>query len=121
MNEPIADAARGILDGHIVLTRDLAHRGHYPAIDMLQSVSRVMPQIVCAEQLEAATSLRDIVATYRDAEDLINIGAYVDGSNPRIDRARARIENVNGFLRQGSEKTSTYADTLGMMLKQFSK
>ena len=121
MNEPVADAVRGILDGHIVLTRDLAHRGHYPAIDILQSVSRVMPQIVYPEQRASADALRDILATYKDAEDLINIGAYVEGSNPRIDRARARIDTVNGFLQQRSDAPTPYPDTLGLMLKQFSK
>ncbi|HLK56629.1 MAG TPA: FliI/YscN family ATPase, partial [Chthonomonadaceae bacterium] len=121
MNEPVADAVRGTLDGHVVLARSLAHRGHFPAIDILQSVSRVMPQIVYPEQRAAADSLREILATYKDAEDLINIGAYVEGSNPRIDRARARIDAVNAFLRQRSDDTSSYPDTLGQMLKQFTK
>src|SRR5205823_499418 len=83
MNEPVADAVRGILDGHVVLSRSLAHRGHYPAIDILHSISRVMPQIVCEEQRASSDAMREVLATHRDAEDLINIGAYVDGSNPR--------------------------------------
>ena len=88
MNEPIADAVRGILDGHIVLSRDLAHQNHYPAIDVLQSVSRVMPAVTSGDHRAAAGVLRALLAAYREAEDLINIGAYVAGSNPRIDRAR---------------------------------
>ena len=119
MNEPVADAVRGILDGHIVLSRDLAHRSHYPAIDVLQSVSRVMPQITVPEQREASDSLREILATYRSAEDLINIGAYVDGSNPRIDRARSKIEAANTFLRQKSSEASTMQETLSRLLTSF--
>jgi flagellum-specific ATP synthase len=119
MNEPVADAVRGILDGHIVLSRELAHRGHYPAIDLLQSVSRVMPQIVSPEQRNAANNLREILATYKSAEDLINIGAYVEGSNPRIDRARAKIEAANQFLRQRSDEASPYVETLRALLTSF--
>ncbi len=118
MNEPIADAVRGILDGHIVLSRELAHRGHYPAIDVLQSVSRVMPQIVPAEQLKSAGLLRELLAAYRDAEDLIRIGAYVDGSDPRVDRARAKINTIEAFLRQSVNETSSYFDTLKALLSQ---
>jgi flagellum-specific ATP synthase len=119
MNEPVADAVRGILDGHIVLSRELAHRSHYPAIDVLQSVSRVMPQITYPEQRSAADQMRETLATYKSAEDLINIGAYVAGSNPKIDRARAKIETVNSFLRQHADEPSQYVDTLRTMLTQF--
>lgn len=119
MNEPVADAVRGILDGHIVLTRELAQRGHYPAIDVLQSVSRVMPQIVSPEHLRAAERLRETLATYRNAEDLINIGAYVEGSNPKIDQARARIEQVNAFLQQRFDEASTLSETLQILLNSF--
>ncbi len=119
MNEPVADAVRGILDGHIVLSRELAHRGHYPAIDLLQSISRVMTQIAPREQLDAANNLRDVLATYKSAEDLINIGAYVEGSNPRIDRARAKIDIANAFLRQRAEEASPYVDTLRALLTYF--
>jgi flagellum-specific ATP synthase len=119
MNEPVADTVRGILDGHIVLSRDLAQRSHYPAIDVLQSVSRVMPQITSPEQRDAASTLREILATYRGAEDLINIGAYVDGSNPRIDYARSKIEAANAFLRQRADEASAYGDTLRLLLTQF--
>lgn len=86
--DPIADAARSILDGHIVLARRLASLNHYPAIDILQSVSRVMPDIVTEEQLQLAQKAREVLAVYEEAEDLINVGAYVSGSNPAIDRAR---------------------------------
>ena len=119
MNEPVADAVRGILDGHIVLSRHLAHRGHYPALDVLQSISRVMPAITAPEQRHAADSLRDILATYKQAEDLINIGAYVDGTNPRIDRAKAKIDQANAFLRQPADAPSPYMDTLRALLTQF--
>lgn len=100
MNEPIADAVRGILDGHIVLSRTLADRGHYPAIDPLPSVSRVMPYIVSEEHRAAAMKLNEILAVYRDAEDLIRIGAYVEGTDPKIDEAKAKIDAVNAFLTQ---------------------
>jgi flagellum-specific ATP synthase len=99
-NEPISDAARSILDGHISLSRSLANKNHYPAIDVLQSISRVMIDIVNKEQKNKANELLNIVATYKKAEDLINIGAYVKGSNPEIDYAIRMIEKVNGFLRQ---------------------
>ncbi|BCR06635.1 flagellum-specific ATP synthase FliI [Desulfuromonas versatilis] len=100
MNEPIADAVRSILDGHIVLSRALAAKNHYPAIDILTSASRVMRDIVPAEHMRLAGRLREVLATYREAEDLVNIGAYAAGSNPRIDHALKRIEAVNDFLRQ---------------------
>ncbi len=99
-NEPISDAARSILDGHISLSRSLAHNNHYPAIDVLQSISRVMVDIVDKEQKNKAGELLNIVATYKKAEDLINIGAYVQGSNPGIDHAVKMIDKVNAFLRQ---------------------
>ena len=101
MNEPIADAVRSILDGHIVLSRDLAEQNHYPAIDVLGSVSRVMTDIASLEHRECANRLKQILATYKKAEDLINIGAYVAGSNPKIDYAIQMIEKVNEYLRQG--------------------
>jgi flagellum-specific ATP synthase len=116
MNEPVADAARGILDGHIVLSRALAHQNHFPAIDVLQSVSRVMPAIVSSEQMSAAGRLRGHLATYRDAEDLINIGAYVVGSNPRIDEACSRIDGVKEFLKQPPSEKSPYIDTQSHLL-----
>ncbi len=106
MNEPVADAIRGILDGHVVLSRGLAHKGHYPAIDVLQSVSRVMPNIVSDEHMGIAREFNDIFATYKNSEDLINIGAYERGSNPKIDYAIERIDFLNGFLRQGVNEKS---------------
>ncbi len=112
MNEPIADAVRSILDGHVVLSRKLASGNHYPAIDVLSSVSRVMPDVVTAAHQSAASSIRDILATYREAEDLINIGAYVSGSNPKIDFALSRIESVRHYLRQGMHERTTLRDAI---------
>jgi flagellum-specific ATP synthase len=108
MNEPVADAVRSILDGHVVLSRKLAAANHYPAIDVLASVSRVMPDVVPASHNAAASTVRDILATYKDAEDLVNIGAYVAGSNPRVDHALARIDQVRAFLRQGIHERSDF-------------
>jgi flagellum-specific ATP synthase len=108
MNEPVADAVRSILDGHIVLSRKLAAANHYPAIDVLSSVSRVMADVVSAEHGSAASAVRDLMATYREAEDLINIGAYVAGSNPRVDLALARSDAIRAFLRQGTHEPSTF-------------
>jgi flagellum-specific ATP synthase len=104
MNEPVADQVRSILDGHIVLSRELAAQNHYPSIDILQSVSRTMPDITNREHREAANRARDVLATYREAQDLINIGAYVPGSNPRIDYARSIIDDVRDYLTQGIEE-----------------
>ncbi|MFN2527240.1 MAG: flagellar protein export ATPase FliI [Candidatus Baltobacteraceae bacterium] len=112
LNEPVADAVRSILDGHVVLSRQLAAANHYPAIDVLGSVSRVMPDVVDQNHLSAASAIRDILATYREAEDLINIGAYVPGSNPRVDLALSKIENIRSFLRQGIEERATFDETM---------
>ncbi len=100
LSEPIGDAVRGIIDGHIVLSRDLANRGHYPAVDVLGSISRVMPDVVDAEHRAAAARAVASMAAYRTAEDLINIGAYVDGSNPEIDAAKSVKRPLDEFLRQ---------------------
>lgn len=100
MNEPIADAVRSILDGHIVLSRRLAHKNHYPAIDVPESISRVMPNLVSQEKRELAGKVRDLIATYREAENLINIGAYVEGSNPKIDEAIEKRPKLESFLIQ---------------------
>ncbi len=100
MNEPVADTARSILDGHIWLSRSLAIRGHYPAVDPLTSVSRLMNDVVSAEHLAAATRVRAALATHRDAEDLINVGAYVKGSNPEIDLAVRMMPAIQRFLKQ---------------------
>jgi len=114
-NEPIADTVRGILDGHIWLSRDLAARGHYPAIEVGRSVSRVMSQITTSEQRTAATRLRETLATFKEAEDLINIGAYVEGSNPRIDDARRLIEPARAFLKQGVHEQSGMEATVAAL------
>ena len=108
MNEPVADAVRAILDGHIVLSRRMASANHFPAIDVLASVSRVMPDVVSEAHFAAASKVRDMMATYREAEDLINIGAYVAGSNPRVDLAIARNETIRSFTRQGIYEVSTF-------------
>jgi flagellum-specific ATP synthase len=115
MNEPVADSCRAILDGHVVLSRELASQNHYPAIDVLNSVSRVMRDIVSPEQLDAAGKIRSILATYKGVEDLISIGAYVKGSNAKVDDAIRRLEGVQGFLRQAREEDAPWRDTLQKM------
>ncbi|MCS6965423.1 MAG: FliI/YscN family ATPase [Candidatus Kapabacteria bacterium] len=117
LSEPIADAVRGILDGHIVLSRRLAAQAHYPAIDILESVSRVMPDIVSAAHLQAAQSLKALLATYRESEDLINVGAYQPGTNPRLDRAIALRDALTTFLRQGIHESSLFEDTIASLLQ----
>lgn len=112
MNEPVADTVRSILDGHMVLSRSLAAQNHYPAIDLLQSVSRTMMEIVDKEQWNCAQRLRNVLATYREAEDLINIGAYVKGSNSNIDAAIQVIEAVKNFLRQDVNENDGYSQML---------
>lgn len=119
MNEPIADNVRAILDGHVVLSRDLAARNHYPAIDVLQSVSRVMLDIVSPEHDNAARRLKEIVATVRDAQDLLDIGAYVKGSNPRIDYALSMIDEVTEFLKQGIFEKVDYQTAVSCLMKLF--
>ncbi|MDD5169248.1 MAG: flagellar protein export ATPase FliI [Syntrophales bacterium] len=109
-NEPVSDTARSILDGHIMLTRDLAAKGHFPAIDILKSISRVMTDIVDRETMEAARLVIQILSVYRKAEDLINIGAYVSGSNPEIDYAINMIGRINSYLRQGMDEYVCFDD-----------
>lgn len=111
MTEPIADAVRSILDGHIVLSRKLANKGQFPAVDPLQSVSRVMPDIVEKDHRMRAISFNEILATYNEAEDLINIGAYVKGSNPQIDHALAKVSSLRTFLKQDMMEKSTFKDS----------
>jgi flagellum-specific ATP synthase len=118
-NEPIADAVRGILDGHIVLSRALAHKNHYPAIDILNSVSRLMSQIAPKEHKEAASMARDLLATYKDSEDLINIGAYVKGSNKKIDMAINYNDSLNNFLCQGIDEKSNFDGTQNTLISMF--
>jgi flagellum-specific ATP synthase len=107
MNEPIADAVRGLLDGHVVLARELAWSNHFPAIDILGSISRLMPDLVAPDQSEAARRVRELMATYKKAEDMINIGAYKKGSNPKIDLALSRHDRINDFLQQRAEDKVT--------------
>ncbi len=114
-NEPICDAVRGILDGHIILSRALAARNHYPAIDVLSSVSRVMPALTTREHLALAAMARKHLATYEKARDLVNIGAYVSGSDPEIDAALTVMPALNAFLQQGKDEVSSFEDTLQMM------
>jgi len=108
MTEPIADAVRSILDGHFVLSRKLANKGQFPAIDPLQSVSRVMPDIVSEEHRQRAVQFNEILSTYFEAEDLINIGAYVKGSNPQIDHALTKINDFRKFLKQDMNEKSSF-------------
>jgi flagellum-specific ATP synthase len=110
MNEPIADAVRSILDGHVVLTRSLAHAGHYPAVDVLQSVSRLIGEIVVPEVREAGVRLRTALAAYREKEDLISIGAYRSGTDPVLDSAIACRPEIDGFLRQAVDEPSGLED-----------
>jgi flagellum-specific ATP synthase len=118
-NEPIADAARSILDGHIVLDRDLASKNHYPAIDVLRSISRVMIDIVDEEHRRLASKIINILATYKKAEDLINIGAYVKGSNREIDYAITMIHQVNAFLKQNMDEKINFSQTREQMQALF--
>ena len=115
MNEPIADTVRSILDGHIVLTRDLSNQNHYPAIDILRSISRVMEDITDLEHKHNAGRIKEVMATYRKAEDLINIGAYAVGSNPKIDQAIEMIEPINHFLRQDINEAVTFESSVDGM------
>jgi flagellum-specific ATP synthase len=117
MTEPVTDTARGILDGHIVLSRQLAHRNHYPAIDVLGSISRVMSDIIIDDHKKLAGEIRKNLAVYREAEDLINVGAYVKGSNPEIDRAISVMGNINAFLNQSTIEKFEFEETLELMKK----
>ncbi|MBE6106097.1 flagellar protein export ATPase FliI [Anaerovibrio lipolyticus] len=112
MNEPIADAVRSILDGHIVLSRNIAAQNHFPAIDVLASVSRVMSAVVPDEHMDANRKLRALMAVYKDAEDLIHIGAYVKGSSPKIDEAIQKIDAINDFLCQGVFEVQSFDETI---------
>jgi ATP synthase in type III secretion protein N len=111
MEEPIADEVRGILDGHIILSRELGDRNHWPAIDVLPSLSRVMPLVTDAEHRQAAGKMRELMANYERQRDLILLGAYQKGSDPRTDEAIAKIDAINGFLKQGVHENTPFADT----------
>ena len=122
MNEPIADTVRGILDGHIVLSRALANKNHYPAIDVLASVSRVMPSIMSGEHMKKVGVMRDLLATYKDSEDLISIGAYVKGSSKKVDFAIEKNDEINNFLKQGVHDKYTFSqieDMIGQIITDF--
>lgn len=121
MNEPIADAVRGILDGHIVLDRRLANQGQYPAIDILSSISRVMKEIVTPEQQEAANFFKRMLAIYRGSEDLINLGAYQAGTNPEIDLSLQYISSIDQFIRQKTEEKVTYEESTQQLVDEFYK
>lgn len=118
-NEPISDTARSILDGHIMLNRRLAQLNHYPAIDVLQSISRVMSAVATKEHKKAAGRLKNVMATYQEAEDLINIGAYKPGSNKNIDFAISKIDAVNEFLMQATDEKFTFEETVDTLCKMF--
>ena len=120
-NEPITDTARGILEGHIVLSRAMAQKNHYPAIDILASISRVMSSITESDHKQVAGQLKNVLATYREAEDLINIGAYKEGSNRSIDFAIEKIDLVNEFLRQSTEEKFTFEESVSIIKDIFSE
>lgn len=111
MNEPVADMVRGLLDGHIVLSRELAHQNHFPAVDVLSSISRLMTQITDQKHRHAAGKIRDLMAIYKRSEDLINIGAYVPGSNPKLDLAVSLKDEINRLLRQDVEENASFEKT----------
>jgi flagellum-specific ATP synthase len=116
-NEPVSDAVRGLLDGHVLLARRLASRGHYPAIDVLESISRLMPDLTLKEHRQAALSIRELLAAHRDHEDLISIGAYRGGANPAVDAALAMQTELNAFLRQAVEESSSVESARGQLMQ----
>ena len=118
-NEPITDTARSILDGHIMLNRKIAQKNHYPAIDVLQSISRVMSSIVTKEHKKASGQLKNVLATYAEAEDLVNIGAYKPGSNKNIDFALSKIDEVNDFLIQDVYDKYDYDEIINKLMAIF--
>jgi flagellum-specific ATP synthase/type III secretion protein N (ATPase) len=117
LSDPIADAVRGILDGHIVLSRSLAERNHFPAIDVLQSISRLAPEIAPEQVLRAAGQVRDMMAAYREALDLIQVGAYVQGSDPRVDAAAQANPHIDQFLKQRTNERTSLEETQARLLK----
>ena len=116
-NEPISDTSRSILDGHIVLSRALAHKNHYPAVDVLQSLSRVMGDVTTSEHQNAAGILRNLLAVHAKNEDLINIGAYVNGSDPICDKAISMMDDINKFLKQSTKDKIDYNETIETLLE----
>jgi len=119
MNEPITDCVRSITDGHIVLSRSLANKGHYPAVDVLASISRVMNDIIDPEHYNNAKRLIRILSTYVEAEDLIRIGAYVDGSDPDIDVAKKLIGQIDSFLRQDIYRRVSFKESVDQLKALF--
>ena len=115
MSDPIADSVRSILDGHFVLTRKLANKAQFPAIDPLQSISRVMPDIVLRDHKVRAQEFNEILEAYNEAEDLINIGAYVKGSNPQIDHALSKIGALRSYLKQDINEEANYDDSVARL------
>lgn len=116
MTDPVADATRGILDGHIVMSRELAERGHYPAIDILQSISRLAPEIASENVLRASTQVRELLASHREAAELIQVGAYQAGSDPRVDLALKLMPQFDGYLRQAVKDKTALADSRAKLL-----
>lgn len=121
MNEPIADAVRGILDGHVVLSRALANQNHFPAVDILESVSRCMDDIITLEHRKVAHELKMVYAKYKESEDLINIGAYAKGNNSKIDFAISMIDRIKDYLKQDVTEDSKYEDTVLRLTNMFTK
>ena len=119
MNEPIADSVRSVADGHIVLSRNLAHRGHFPAVDPMASISRVMKDIVMPDHRGLASRMIKTLSVYREAEDLINIGAYIAGSDPEIDFAKKMITKMNAFLQQGMEQKTSFEESVSALRELF--
>lgn len=115
LSDPVADSSRSLLDGHVVLSRRLAGGGHFPAIDILGSVSRVMLEVTKTDHQELARTAREMLATYRDSQDLVEVGAYAAGTNPKLDRALALMPALNSFLRQGPSERFSFIDTLGQL------
>jgi flagellar biosynthesis/type III secretory pathway ATPase len=121
MNEPVADAVRGFLDGHIVLSRKLANANHFPAIDVLQSVSR-LDRAVCSEsEIATISEARDLLSVYKQNEDLINVGAYIKKSNPKIDRAIEKFDRVQTFLKQRYDQVSSRETAFGQLAEILEK
>jgi FliI/YscN family ATPase len=119
MNEPVADEVRSILDGHIVMSRELAAQGHYPAINVLESVSRVMSAVANKDHRQAAARMREVLATYEKQKDLILLGAYQAGSDPRVDYALSKIDLLTAFLKQGTDEKAPAAETINRLMQIF--
>jgi flagellum-specific ATP synthase len=117
MNDPIGDSVRSILDGHIVLSRDLAIRSHYPAIDVNQSISRLMVEVTTPEHQKATARFKETLAVYNDSKDLIDIGAYSNGSNPKIDYSLGNIDKINNYLRQSIDERADFDESVSNLLQ----